>query len=145
MSFAIHVPCSCVKTNKIISPPFIDKLEIRNGIYDIKAEFSSDNTFEKEYDNWRFCEHNQIATEMDLGQSIIGIKPFVKNKYGVRFNNLISFLPDYNAYYSTQYSKTALLEELKELRILEPQYIYRWDQFVTLVEVAVKNETWVYF
>lgn len=145
MSFAIHVPCSCIKNEEITLPPFIDKLEIRDGIYDIKADFSRDSDLEKKYDNWRFCEHNQIAAEMDLGQSIIGIKPFMKNKYGVRFSNLINFLPDYNAYHSTQYSKTALLEELKELQILEPQYIYRWDQFITLVEVALKNGTWVYF
>lgn len=145
MSFAIYVPCSCVKNGGVTLPPFVDKLEIRDGIYDIKAEFTSDNDFEKEYDKWRFCEHNQIATEMDLGQSIIGIKPFIKDKYGVQFSNLISFLPEYNAYHSTSYSKVVLLEELKELRTLEPKYIYRWDQFIILVEVAVKNGTWVYF
>lgn len=127
MSFAIHVPCSCVENEAIIMPPFSDKLYILYGIYDIKPEFILDIKLEKEYDQWRFCEHNQIAIEMDIGQTIIGIKPYIVSKYGSRFINLINFLPDYNGYYSTEYNKIELSKELLELRIIEPEYEYRWS------------------
>lgn len=145
MSFAVYVPCSCAKSGRISLPSFLDQLELRDGIYDIKAVFSNDADLIKRYDDWRFCSHNQIAIEMDLGQSIIGIKPYIKGKHGIRFKNLIDFLPDYNAYHSTQYNKPDLLRELKELREIEPELVYRWNQFIVLVEVAIKNGTWVYF
>ncbi len=77
MSFDPHIPCNCCKNGLIKWPNFKEKLEVRDGMIDIKREYRNDMELEKQYNSWRFCEHNQIAFEKSMAQSITGWRKHV--------------------------------------------------------------------
>ncbi|WP_367390009.1 hypothetical protein [Lewinella sp. LCG006] len=146
MSFAVYVPCNCLKNKQINTPPFIAKLHVRNGILDIKPDYSSDTALEKSYDLWKFCEHDMIALEFSMSQSVIGWKSYLKKKYEHKYPNLDLFLPSHDEYVSSEYDKKKAIEEIEDLKTREEEkFHHRLDQFISLLESAIALNQEIYW
>ena len=146
MSFDIIIPCNCYKEGKMKMPPFQEKLMLYEGIWELKSQFNTPEN-RRLYDQWKFCEHNQVALEISMAQSgAITWKPYLKKMYPDQFLHLEEFFPDFNGYWSTGYKKSEALKELQELRILEgDKHAYRFDQFEKLLLVAIELDQIIYW
>jgi len=146
MSFTVYVPCNCRKNNLIRYPTFKEKLTIVEGLLDIAPQYSTDIELEKEYDSWKFCEHDQIVLEFSMAQSVMGWKTYLNDNYPNRFENLKAFIPDYNCYLNTEYDKEEALREALVLKSTESEEFHeRLDQFVRLLETAIELEQEIYW
>ena len=146
MSFDISIPCNCQREGNINIPPFIDLLILENNIWCIKPEHDT-KSLEKKYDDWFFCKHNQYALTLSMSQSIKSWKPYIKENYPNKFNNLVRFLPDnYNGYINTEYDKLKALNELQELMLLEDKkHSKRLSQFEQLLHTAIAFNQDIYW
>lgn len=146
MSFDPYVPCNCRRAGKVSWPPFKDKLEIRNGIIDLKSEFVHDLDLESKYDAWTFCEHNQLAIEISMAQSIKGWKESVKEQYPNRFPNFENFIPIYNDLSTHDYDKQTTVEEIEDLKTLvDNKFHVRLNQFIELLQKAIELDQNIYW
>lgn len=146
MSFNPHIPCNCLKNGLTKWPEFKSKLELRDGIIDIKNEFANDLELEKKYDSWKFCEHNQIALEKSMAQSITGWRKHVQDKYPGKFLNFENFIPEYNDVSSHNYDKVETIAEINELKKSEDkEYHERLNQLKELLEKAVELDQNIYW
>jgi len=146
MSFNPYVPCNCRIEGKVQWPSFKDKLEIRNGIIDIQGSAINDLKVEKMYNAHRFCEHNQIAFEISMSQTIMSWKKYVQEKYPNKFPNFEEFIPSSNDSCSHDYDKKETINEINELKVLEEkENHYRLDQFISLLEKAIELKQNIYW
>ncbi|WP_196888534.1 hypothetical protein [Aureivirga sp. CE67] len=146
MSFDIHISCNCYQDGKMDFPDFKDKLEFVEGIWYLKHEYEWTD-YEKHYDNWKFCEHNQYAYLGSKAQSIIYWRKYLEENYSTRFQNLILFFPNDNSYANFDYNKEKVLLELKEFIKLqnEEKYITRLKQFEEMLKIAIEFNQTIYW
>jgi len=146
MSFDPRIPCNCLKNGLTNWPDFKEKLEIRNGMIEIKGEYNLDLDVEKKFDSWKFCDHNQIAFERSMAQSIIGWRKHVQDKYPGKFTNFENFIPFYNDVYFHNYDKHETIAEIKSLKNLEDSKFHdRLNQFIELLEKAIELDQNIYW
>lgn len=146
MSFDPHIPCNCLKNGLIKWPEFKAKLEVRDGMIEIKAEFCNDREIEKQFDSWRFCEHNQIALEKSMAQSITGWRKYVQDNYPGQFPNFENFIPIYNDVSFHNYDKHQTIIEIETLKNLEDsKYDERLNQFIELLRIAIELDQNIYW
>jgi hypothetical protein len=146
MSFNPYVPCNCRIEGKIKWPSFKDKLEIRNGIIDIQTAFINDLRLENQFDSHRFCEHNQIAFELSMSQSIMAWKKYVQEKYPNKFPNFELLIPSSNDSCSHDYDKKKAIKEINELKALEEkEHHYTLDQLISLLQKALELKQNIYW
>ena len=119
MSFNPYIPCNCLKNGHINWPYFKEKLEVREGLIEIKVEFFEDQKLEEEFDAWQFCEHHQIAYEKSMSQSIIGWRKQVQDNHPGKFPNFENFIPSYNDVSFHNYDKPQTIIEIESLKNLE--------------------------
>ena len=146
MSFDIRIPCNCLKNGLTKWPDFKEKLEIRDGMVDVKGEYSSDLELEKKFDEWQFCEHDQIAYEKSMAQSILGWRKHVQDKYPNRFPNFEKFIPISNDNSIHDYNKLETIIEIEELKKIEnSEYHDRLNQFIKLLNKAIELNQNIYW
>ena len=146
MSFDFYVPCNCRKKGQVNWPPFRDKLEIRNGIIDIKEAHIDDIELENKYDSWTFCEHNQVAMEKSMVQAITGLKKYIEEQYPNKFTNFKDFIPVYNDRVSHNYNKKNTIMEIEALKKLDNgKFDYYLNQFIDLLQKAIELEQNIYW
>jgi len=146
MSFNPYVPCNCVKEGKTNWPSYKEKLEIRNGLIDVKFEFIDIDNLVDKFDSHKLCDHNQIAIEFSMSQSIIGWREHVQIKYPNRFPNFIVFIPTANDSFNHDYDKLKTVEEIEILKTLEEEkYHERLDQFINLLVKAIELNQEIYW
>lgn len=146
MSFNPHIPCNCLENGLIDWPEFRKKLEVRDGMIEIKKEFSNDLELEKQFDIWIFCEHNQIALEKSMAQSITDWRKHVQDKHPGRFLNFENFIPISNDVNFHNYNKHQTIIEIQELTNLEdPKYHERLNQFIELLSKAIELDQNIYW
>lgn len=145
MSFDITIPCNCHKEGKINLPPFSNKLELINGVYELQSKYNW-TELEKQYEQWEFCEHDQCALWMSISQGVIGWKKRLETTYPNQFKDLIHFFPDFNGYFHEDYDKAAALKELYELWVIEgDKHDYRMKQFERLLTTAIALDQVIYW
>jgi len=125
-------------------PPFKDKLEIREGIVDIKSEFYADVELREKCYSWKFCEHDQVIFQMSMAQSITGWKKRVQNNYPNQFPNFENFIPVYNDVSFHNYDKAETVKEIQKLKTFEESH-ERLDQFIDLLEKAIALNQNIYW
>lgn len=146
MSFNPYIPCNCLKNGLINWPTFKEKLEIRDGIIDIKSEYSSDLELESKYDSWKFCEHNQIAYERSMSQSIKGWRKSIQDEFPGEFLNFENFIPIYNDVSFHNYDKQETINEINKLKKLKDSKFHeRLNQFIELLEQAIEFDQKIYW
>lgn len=146
MSFDIRIPCNCLKKGLINWPDFKEKLEIRDGMIDVKGEYARDLELERKYDSWQFCEHDQIAYEKSMAQSIIGWRKHIQENYPNKFPNLEKFIPTSNDLSIHDYDKHQTILEIEELKKLEDyKYHERLNQFIKLLNKAIELDQNIYW
>lgn len=145
MSFDVYVPCNCLKKKKMNIPPFMNKLEVISGRLELKKEFWNDQTTLKEYRNWKFCEHNQIAIEYSIS-GVTGWRTTLPKEYGNKFDNFRKFIPENNHWQKTNYDKFKAISEIQEYNKLEKgKYEYRLNQFINLLNKAIEMGEEIYW
>lgn len=146
MSFNPYVPCNCRIEGKIKWPSFKDKLEIRNGIIELQNAFINDKQLETQFDSHKFCEHNQIALELSMSQSIMAWKKYVQEKYPNKFPNFELLIPSSNDSCSHDYDKKETIKEINELKVLEEKdHHYTLDQLISLLQKALELNQNIYW
>lgn len=146
MSFNIYVPCNCRKNEEMKLPPFIDKLEIIDGLFQIRKEYAKNKAFAEELSRWNFCKHRQIAIEMDMSNSIISFRKFLNENYNGQFTNFYSFIPEANQWSNSNYDKNKAIKEIETFNQLEKaKFESRLMQFIQLLETAIAMETEIYW
>lgn len=146
MSFDPYIPCNCLKNGLANWPDFRKKLEVRDGMIDIKEEYSNDLKLERKFDSWKFCEHNQIAFERSMVQSIIGWRKHVQDKYPGQFKNFEKFIPISNDVSTHNYNKHQTIIEIQTLKNLEDsKYHERLNQFIELLSEAIELDQNIYW
>lgn len=146
MSFNPHIPCNCLRNGLVNWPDFREKLEIRDGMIEIKGEFSIDLELEKKFDSWKFCEHYQIALEISMAQSIVGWRKFVQDKHPGQFTNFENFIPVYNDVSYHNYNKEQTIIEIEALKkIRDSKYHERLNQFIELLSKAIELDQNIYW
>ncbi len=146
MSFDIRIPCNCLKKGLINWPDFKEKLEIRDGMIDVKGEYARDLELEKKYDSWQFCEHDQIVYEKSMAQSIIGWRKHIQENYPNKFSNFEKFIPTSNDLSIHDYNKQQTILEIEELKKLEDyKYHERLNQFIKLLNKAIELDQNIYW
>ena len=147
MSYDVHVPCNCRKTGRMRIPPFVDRLTEREGLLDLKDEFIHDRELEATYDNWDFCEHDQVAISLSFAQSLTQIKNKLRELNHSNFKDLIEFLPSYNCYFSSEYDKRLALSQLNACCMHSPRLIPKeWcSKLKALLKTAIDMEQDIYW
>jgi len=146
MSFEPHIPCNCLRIGLIKWPTFKEKLEVRDGMIEIKSKYCNDLEFEKQFDSWQFCVHNQIAFERSMSQSISGWRKYVQDKYPDQFNNFENFIPIYNDVSLHNYDKHLTITEIQTIKQLEDSESHeRLNQFIDLLRKAIELEQNIYW
>ncbi len=146
MSFNPYVPCNCRIDGKVKWPSFKDKLEIRNGLIELKSECSNDQKLIDEFESFKICEHQQLAIEFSMSQSIMGWRKHVQVNYPNQFPNFEIFIPISNDSYNHNYKVQETINEIIKLKSLEDKrYHERLDQFIKLLEKAKELNQNVYW
>lgn len=146
MSFSTYVPCNCKKKGRMNIPLFVDKLEILDGIFQIRKEYERDRVLAKEFSEWNFCEHNQVAIEIDLSNSIISFRKYLNENYKGQFMNFYNFIPEGNQWSNTKYDKNKAIKEIEVFNELEDsKFENRLKQFIQLLKIAITMETEIYW
>ncbi len=146
MSFSVIIPCNCVKEGTINYPDFWDKLRVFFGEIEVKDAYRDDKELTRKVMEWQFCEHQGIALEYHMSQSVTRWNQHIEETYPNRFLNFKKFIPDYNMYVRDDYDKKQALIELEELHELEGfVHEYRFNQFKELLETAIELDQEIYW
>lgn len=146
MNFEVYVPCNCRERDSMRVPPFMDKLEIVDGLYEIRAEYMDDDALEQQFESWKFCEHYQLGVRYSITHNVLGWKRYISEKYEDQFPNFLAFIPEHHDWVNTAYDKREALREIDAINQLEEfKHQKRFKQFKDLLNTAIQYNKEIYW